>query len=494
MTPASTIKILLVEDNPGDARLVREMLADAGAGPFELTHAERLGEASEHLRDREYDVVLLDLLLPDSRGLGTVLQVQSIAPGVAIVVLTGNDDETLALQAVQGGAQDYLVKGQGDGTLIARSLRYAIERKRVEQRLARESMLRATGELASGVAHHLNNLLAVILLRVELLLTSAREPDGRRSLDIVKRTTLDAAEVVRRLLAFTQRQPVSKGMSVDLNQLAQEVLELTRPLWQAQAQIHGAEIHAWLEPGQVPPAYGDPVSLREVLLNLLLNAVDALPRGGTIVVRTWTSDQQVHCAVMDNGVGMSEEVRRRAVEPFFTTQGPQRTGLGLSVTDGILQRFRGKLVIESAEGRGTSAGFSLPAAGPARPSGAQRPPSPLRILVIDDDVDVLSVLVELLSRLGHSVLSATQGREGLARLEAGEPPDLVLLDLGMPEMIGWDVARAVKALRPDLPVGLVTGWGEEPQGSDEQRAHVDFIIAKPVTLAVLRDAIAGLTA
>lgn len=379
---------------------------------------------------------------------------------------------------------------------LVKNLRQAVDDlKAAQEQLVRGETLRAVGAMASGMAHHLNNLLAVILGRVQLLLLKIDNPEIRRSLGIVERTVLEGAEVLRRVGGFTEVQPASELAPADLNQIAREALELTRPRWQDQAQLRGISIETRLELGRIPTVTGEPAALREVLMNLLLNAVDALPQGGRITVKTWTSDGWVHCSVADTGVGMSEEVRQRALEPFFTTKGPKSTGLGLSTNYGILQRHGGELVVQSTEGRGTTVTIRLPVAPAVRapqPALATRPSSasPLQILVIDDQVEVRDVLVEMIASLGHTVIQAAEGQEGLTLLSAGKPIDLVLTNLGMPGMNGWEVVRAVKARWPHLPVGLITGWGEEPEATPEQRKEADFVIAKPITREALRDAIA----
>jgi signal transduction histidine kinase/ActR/RegA family two-component response regulator len=362
--------------------------------------------------------------------------------------------------------------------------------KAAQAQLVRGETLRALGELASGIAHHLNNLLAVILMRVELLLGDVGESEVRNALQIVERTTLDAAEVVRRVHEFSRVQPVSQLTPLELNLITREVVELTRPLWQAQAQVRGIEIQVSLEPGDIPVVMGDPAGLREVLMNLLLNAVDALPKGGRIVIRTWGSNGRVHCSVADTGVGMSEEVRRRVWEPFFTTKGPKSTGLGLSIAYQAIERHGGELSIESAEGEGTTITLSLPVASAQPASATPRAPASLRILVIDDEERVRAALKEMLAGQGRTVFEAPSGPEALAWLEGGEPVDLVLTDLVMPGMTGWEVARAIKVRWPGLPVGMITGWGNGLAAPEEERASVSFILAKPFTRAELREAIA----
>jgi signal transduction histidine kinase len=370
--------------------------------------------------------------------------------------------------------------------------------KSTQSQLVRGETLRAMGQLSSGMAHHLNNLFAVILGRVELLLGKVEEAGVRRSLEIVQRTAQDGAEVVRRVQRFSRVQPVSDAVAVDLNQVVHEVVELTRPRWQDEAQLRGSRIEMAVEPGIIGAAAGEPAPLREVLINLLLNAADAITQGGRITIRTWAQDDRVYCSITDTGIGMPEEVRRRALEPFFTTKGPKATGLGLSVAYGTVQRYGGTLTLESTEGQGTTVEVSLPAASAtaavAKPAaGAPRAGAlPLRVLVIDDELQVRSMLAEMLEEQGHSVTQAPGGREGLSYLESNpELVDVVISDLGMPDMTGWDVAAAIQARWPRLPVGLITGWGET-EITREERGRVNFVINKPFDKTLLRETISDI--
>ena len=365
--------------------------------------------------------------------------------------------------------------------------------KSTQAQLVRGETLRAMGQLSSGMAHHLNNLFAVILGRVELLMGKVQEASVRRSLEIIQRTAQDGAEVVRRVQRFSRVQPVSDAVAVDLNQLVQEVVELTRPRWQDEAQLRGSRIEIAVEAGVIGAAAGEPAPLREVLMNLLLNAADSITQAGKITLKTWTRDDRVYCSVADTGGGMPEEVRRRALEPFFTTKGPKATGLGLSVAYGTVQRYGGTLTVESTEGQGTTVEVSLPTASAAAsialtPTGPRSAPVvPLRILVIDDELQVRATLAEMLEEQGHSVTQAPGGREGLSYLDANpQLVDVVVSDLGMPDMNGWDVAKAIQARWPQLPVGLITGWGET-EITREERSRVNFVITKPFDKAVLRE-------
>jgi signal transduction histidine kinase/CheY-like chemotaxis protein len=365
-----------------------------------------------------------------------------------------------------------------------------------QAQLVRGETLSALGKLASGMAHHLNNLFAVILGRLETLLVKVAEPEARRYLEIVQRAAQDGAEVVRRVQRFSRVQPVSRAMPVDLNQLAQEVLDLTRPRWHNEALLRQIRIDTALDLGKIQPVAGEYAPLREVLMNLVLNAIDAMPDGGRLGVKTWADSEGVHCDVSDAGVGMSEEVRQRALNPFFTTKGPKSTGLGLSVTYGIVQRHNGKLEIDSTPGRGTTVHITLPPVAAAIPAPSRAVTAPastaqLRVLLVDDEPEVRSALADMLGTSGHTAFQAAGGKEALAWLDAGQPVDLVLTDLGMPGMTGAEVARAVRARWPQLRVGLMTGWDESEGLVGETSGIVDFVIAKPFNLQSLLSAYAA---
>jgi CheY-like chemotaxis protein len=381
-----------------------------------------------------------------------------------------------------------------EARLATNRLRSAMEDLRTTQtRVVEGETLRAMGQMASGMAHHVNNLLAVISGRTQLLLVRAATPEMRRPLEIIQRATFDAAEVVRRVLGFASMQPAPAGAPVDFNEVVREVVELTRPRWRDEAQMHALTIDVRLELGDIAPVAGEAPALREVVMNLIFNAIDALPTGGTVRISTWGADSWVFCAVADDGVGMDDAVRRRALEPFFTTKGPQGTGLGLSVAHSIVQRHRGELSLRPNDPRGTVVTLRLPQAEPSATATEPAPTPqgpPLRILIIDDELAVREALADSLAEDGHAVIQAASGPEGLARLADGVTVDVVVTDLGMPEMTGWDVARAVRTRHPGLPVGLVTGWAVALEISDEERRGVDFLIAKPYTIEALRAAFA----
>jgi signal transduction histidine kinase len=382
-----------------------------------------------------------------------------------------------------------------ESRLTTERLQNVVEELRTAQtRLVEGETVRALGQMASGMAHHLNNLLAVVSGRLQLLLLRTQDPVLRKPLETAERAVGDAAEVVRRVLGFSAAQPVPETTRVDLNEVAADVIELTRPRWQDTAQLRNAMVDIRFEPGEDVVVAGEPAPLREVFMNLVLNALDAMPGGGCLTVRTWVEEGWVYCSVGDTGAGMSAETRQRALEPFFTTKGPKGVGLGLSVSLGVVQRHRGEMDIQSTEGQGTIVTLRIPRPGVTPPADTvpltPSPVAPLKILVVDDEPTVLEALADTLAEDGHRVLSAGSGREALALLDGGERVDVVITDLGMPGMTGWELARALRTRQPDLPVGLISGWTSSADFSAEEASHVAFVVAKPYTLGALRTALA----
>jgi GAF domain-containing protein/CheY-like chemotaxis protein len=386
--------------------------------------------------------------------------------------------------------------------LALRSARLYEERARAfgelssaQDQLVRTEKLRALGEMASGVAHDFNNLLASILGRSQLLLQRVEEPRLRKWLQVIERAALDGAQTVRRLQEFTRIRRDQPFVSVDLNQVVRDALEITQSRWRDEPSSRGITIDVRTSLDEISPVGGDPVELREALTNLILNAIDAMPDGGVLSLRTAVVDDGlIELSVGDTGVGMPESVRQRIFDPFFTTKGAQGTGLGLSITYGILMRHRARVAVESEPGAGTTfrlafepsvaLGIAEPVAAIPAPSGA-----PLRCLVVDDEESVGTVLGDVLEMSGHSVAVLTSGADAIERFRS-EPFDVVFTDLAMPGLSGWQVARAAKSIAPDVPVFLVTGFGVE-LSAEERRAHgVDLVLSKPLNIQSILDAIA----
>jgi DNA-binding response OmpR family regulator/signal transduction histidine kinase len=370
--------------------------------------------------------------------------------------------------------------------------------RRMHEELVRSEKLRALGEMAAGVAHDLNNTLTVVLGQGETVRRWTSEPGVKEAASLLIRAAQDGAEVVRRLQTFARQGPMQERVGCHLADLVRDALDMTRGRWNDEAERRGRTIRPEVRMLGVPEVLGSPAEIREALMNLILNAVDAMPGGGVlrftgVAVTDGEGRRWVELVVTDTGVGMPEEVRRRIFDPFFTTKGLQGTGLGLSVVYGIMQRHQGSIVVASARGRGTQFTLRFPVGqgAPAHSTVAARVIVPRRLLVVDDNAGVRRVMASLLRSAGHSVLEASRGAAGLALL-AAHPVDLVCTDMGMPEMTGLEFARRVKAEHDGVPIVLLTGWGKDAVQSGKAEV-VDGVLAKPVNMSVLLQTIAGLT-
>jgi len=351
-----------------------------------------------------------------------------------------------------------------------------------QEQIIQSERLRALGELAGGVAHDFNNTLAVILGRVQLLLLQTRNPELQRQLTIVEKAARDGAQTVRRIQEFTRRTPARAFKLVDLNQVVEDVVEVTRSRWKDEAQAKGIQYELRVKSAPLPPVAGDPAELREALTTVVFNALDAMPKGGRVTFTTGVEGERVYCVVADTGIGMADEVRHRAFEPFFTTKVEKGSGLGLSVAYGIVTRHGGEIEVQSRVGQGSAFTIRLPRGQGIVEAPGRLSPSQCahraKILVIDDEPEVREVLAEVLTSQGHTVVACADGPSGLTRAQE-ERFDLVITDLGMPGMSGWEVARRVKARSPGTPVVLITGWGDRIKPEEARGKGVEFLVAKP---------------
>ncbi len=371
--------------------------------------------------------------------------------------------------------------------------------KTTQQHVIQQERLRALGQMASGIAHDFNNALVPILGFCELLQIRpdilADRAKAQSYLETIQTAAKDAASVVSRLREFYRADKGHKPFApVNLKRLLEQTITLTRPRWKEQAQAAGVHIDVSLELEPVPPIAGEESALREVLTNLIFNAVDAMPAGGTLTLRTRRDGDTALIEVADTGTGMTEEVRQRCLEPFFSTKGEHGTGLGLSMVFGIVQRHSGSLDLRSAPGRGTTFTISLPlmdaVVGHADESKIIRTQPALRILVVDDEAPVRDTLAAILVADGHQVTLATDGSQGLKQFGAAEF-DLVITDKAMPGMNGDQMAAAIKRVAPKTPIILLTGFGLFYDKKDFP--DIDVLASKPVRIPALREAIATAT-
>lgn len=589
------IRILLVEDNPAEARLLSELLRDTPAGRVKMEHVDRLSKALDRLAAEHFDVMLLDLWLPDQQGLETVVRAHAQAPKVPIVVLTGLDDEALAMKAVRAGAQDYLVKGRVDGELLIRSVRYAsergravealerreahyrsliensldlisilngdgtiryaspsherilgypldelvgqnalsfvhpddldgvkaamqqregdgnaqfrfqhkdgtwrvlesfgrnlselpgvhglvvnsrdiTERKRLEDQLHRSQRLESVGRLAGGVAHDFNNLLMVITGYSQMLLDNTHPGDpARGDLEQVVKAAERATDLTKQLLAFSRRQVVRPAY-VNLGALVEDMDRMLR-------RMLGGNITLTTH---LAPALGavraDPGQIEQVVLNLALNARDAMLDGGQVIIETKNARVEeemagphlvptgdyVTLSMTDSGPGMEPHVLSRIFEPFFTTK-EHGTGLGLSTSYGIIKQSGGDIWVDSKPGCGTTFRIYLPVAetnADQLETGSEKPAAggTETILLVEDEDEVRHVLEAMLRRHGYRVLASASSADAvLAAEQHAETIHLLITDLAMPGLSGFKMAESLVRQRPEMRVLYVSGYGD----------------------------------
>lgn len=381
--------------------------------------------------------------------------------------------------------------------------------RQTQQAVLQQERLLALGTMASGIAHDINNAISPIMLYTDMLLEDREVPSrAHKPLQVIQRAVEQVAHTVARMREFYRvREPQQQLTPVDLNQLVTDVLDLTRARWSDMPQQRGVviELQTELQP-ELPRVPGVASELRDALTNLVFNAVDAMPQGGRLRLQTRLltpaaasggARGYVQLGVTDSGVGMDEETRSRCLEPFYTTKGERGTGLGLPMVYGAMQRHGGEIEVASVPGKGTCVTLSFPVtrddAGSVTGIRPVEVVPPRRILLVDDDPIVMQSTRETLSADGHAVTIADGGQAGIdafrRALSAGQPYDVVITDLGMPQVDGRQVAAAVKSASAQTLVLLLTGWGRRLVEEGEIPPHVDRVLTKPPRLHELRAAL-----
>jgi two-component system NtrC family sensor kinase len=386
---------------------------------------------------------------------------------------------------------------------LSRSHRQLVETlaelRRAQDQAIQQASLRAMGQMAAGIAHDFNNALAPINGFSELLLNHPENLADTKKvgeyLQIINVAGNDAAGVVRRLREFgRQRETGETTTALDLPGLVRQTIEMTQPRWKNEVRAAGLTIHIATDLRKVPPIVGEEYALRELLTNLIFNAVDAMPAGGTITLGTARDGEFVCLWIRDTGIGMTAAVREHCFEPFFTTKGDKGTGLGLAMVYGIVKRHEGKIEIETELGRGTTFTIRLPVQREQPesfvPSGVPVALTrKLHVLVVDDEPLVRDITEAFLISDGHTVETAKDGVMGLERFRAGRF-DAVITDKAMPGINGEQLAVAISALAPGMPVILMSGFGDLMKTKVEKPPHIREILSKPFTLPMMRATLA----
>jgi CheY-like chemotaxis protein len=312
------------------------------------------------------------------------------------------------------------------------------------------------------------------------------DPALVRNLDIIQTAAEDAAATVRRIQTFARKSPVKEFEMVDVATLLNDAIEITRTRWENEARLRGLEYEVKLEAEVGQNTYGSASELREVFVNVIVNAVDAMPRGGKLAITCRRRENRLQLQFTDNGMGMPDDVRQKIFEPFFSTKGAHGTGLGLSVSYSIIERHEGLISVDSQPGGGTTFTIDLPAVLPDSSDADVAMPvdetARLRILVVDDEAPVRETLAEMLVAVNHDVELAGSGQEAVEKMRH-YAFDFVFTDLAMPEMDGWETARLIRHDWPNVRIILVTGYGPTTAPPEGEEDLVDAIIGKPFDFA-----------
>lgn len=533
--PPRDARILIIDDDEvGNASLLRLLKATG------FSHCTAIScplRAVERLLDINPDIVLLDLHMEPLSGIDVLHRINDVMEAAVrppVLMLTADTSPDAKHDALAAGVTDFLPKPLDAVEVILRignlltsrelyqrcqlysdglerlvdkrtaelqqrtiDVEKAVEElKQTQHQVIQQERMRALGTMASGIAHDLNNGLSLILGYGDMLLGDKEAiPAGSEAETYLNEMVLaarDNAELVKRLREFYRpadsREP---RQAVNLNELIDQALSLTSPRWQSQADDKGATIRVKKDLDDIPNIAGSPAELREVLTNLIFNAVDAMPRGGRLCFRTRCRGKTVRLQVSDTGTGMTDEVRRNCLEPFFTTKGEHGSGLGLAMSYGIIRRHGGRITIESALNKGTVFTIHLPVSKDAIKSievESDRTIPALRVLVIDDHPGIREIVSAYLAEDRHVVETAANATEALEKFRAGNF-DLVITDRAMPEVNGDQLAASIKELRPQEPIIMLTGFADVINASGGPSRHVDLVVSKPARLDDLRKAI-----
>jgi signal transduction histidine kinase len=520
-------RILILDDDVSTLCLLRGVLQRLGfANVLALNHPRGF---AEQLPVFQPDLVITDLVMPEIDGIQILEMVRASFPREAhmpVLVLTASQEAQNRRRALAAGATDILVKPFDPSELLMRirnvlSTRFlhlelqgtnvALEQmvsartseleaalselKESQRAVVQQERFRAFGEMASGIVHDFNNALMTVIGYSELLLAA---PDALSDVEQVKdylnainTAGRDASHVVSRLRDFYRpREKNDQFAAVNLNQIVEAVVKLAQPKWKTQAMNSGRTINISVELEHTPPVMGNEAELREAITNLIFNAVDALPNGGMITLRTRADSRMVQMEVEDNGVGMTPETRQRCLEPFFTTKGDRGTGLGLPMVLGTVKRHDGALNIQSAPGSGTTMVVRLPVADDVgvRSDEAAKPTlmQSLNILVVDNEPSAREIVARYLSADGHRVTAVASGAEAMQQFQQGDF-DLLLTDQGMPGMTGMQLARFIRRMRAHQPIVLLTGFTFD---SERLPPEINKVIRKPIAPEKLRAVLA----
>ena len=509
-----TLKVLLIEDNPGDVRLIREMFAEAKHPVFNVESVDRLTDGLERVSESQFDVILLDLSLPDCSGLDTFVTLHGASEHLPIVILSGLNDERTAIECVNAGAQDYLIKGEVNSHLLVRSLRYAVARgvleKERSQLLARERAARAQAEAANRakdeflamVSHELRTPLSAMLGWSRMLTTGKLDPDSvNRGIEAIERNARAQTQLIGDLLDISRITTGKLQLNVRplrLDSVITNTIDAMRPTAQAKQIL----LHANLDTN-AGSISGDPDRLQQIIWNLLSNAIKFTPAGGRVEITLERVGTHIQITVADTGQGIDAEFLPHVFERFrqadsSSTRKFGGLGLGLSIVRHLVELHGGTVQVDSpGEDQGATFTVRFPLlteyeescnTDPVEHSGegavtAELSLKGIRVLVVDDDTDSRAVIGEMLLQFGAEVLTAASARDALQALELWSP-DVLLSDIEMPNEDGYSLLQKIRSKDGNsgglIPAAALTAYGRWEDRVRALRAGYQIYLTKPV--------------
>ncbi len=366
-------------------------------------------------------------------------------------------------------------------------------RKLAEKSILEAERLSAIGELAAGVSHDFNNALQAILGNLELALLDQVPPETRKFIETAKKSAQDAASRVSLLQRFAiNKTGQAEHEPISIKDIIEDSIAQTRTLWKDDAQKEGLTFDIRTDCQESVTVRGNRGDLRSVLYNIIKNSIQAMPQGGTVEIRTRSDGKKAYLSIADTGMGMDEETAKKIFQPFFTTKGfEQGKGLGMSGVFTIIKEHRGDICVKrTLPGHGTEIELTLPCCEPETVREVKRKEysGVARVLLVDDEAMIREIMQELVANMGHQIDVASSGREALDFLATGRY-DLLITDIGMPYMSGWQLAEQIKGVYPDMKVAVVTGWGDSVDAAQKTHHGVGYVLGKPVGREQLKNLI-----
>ena len=526
-------RFLVIDDEPVSASAVEISLAAAGQDDVRIVNDPR--EAIEAFCDYRPDIILLDISMPNLDGFQVLEQIRCLIPPddrIPVIVVTADPMESTRRRALVAGASDFLTKPFGSTELVLRvrnlletrflhlglreqnrrldervtertqELEAALTELRQAQRQAiRQERLHAFSEMAGGVVHDFNNVLMILMSLADLMAREAppaEESDLASYVSTMQGVLEDATQMIARLHYFCRpRHDDDLFMPADLKKLVEEAIRLAKPKWHDAARANGHEIIINLDLDRVGLFPCNAAEMREALFHIILNGVDAMPEGGALTVSLTKTPDGVKICVRDTGIGMTEEVRTRCIDPFYSTKSQPGAGLGLAMVHGVIRRHAGQLDVTSAPGAGSEFAIFLPSdnrsAQAAQSCQTGVVSRSLRILLAEDDDRLRELITLQMESMGHVVESASDGTQALEKFHLSQF-DLILTDLSMPRLNGIALVEAARQCVAEIPVIMLTGFGAMLLPEGGRPPGVDILLTKPITRDNLAAAIAQVAA